>query len=129
MFQAVCLEGSPPACKVACKVTSQVESRAACLVGWEVGCLGDRVDQAPNNTHQTRVQGLAICKGFLINNIPLTLVTPRFNHPGHRVYLRRLEWGTQVQRRHSRCWPSRTDRWKPSKDGTPKRENSEREVA
>ena len=133
MFQAVCLEGFLPACKVTCKATckatSRVECPAACLVVWEVECLGDQVDPAPNNFHQIRVQDLAICKGFPINNILLTLVTPRFNHPDPKVYLRRSEWGTQVHRRRSRCWPSRTDRWKLSKDGTLKRENSEREVA
>jgi len=133
MFQAVCPGGFLPVCKATCKATCratyQLESLAARLVVWEVGCLGDQVDPVPNNFHQTRVQGLAICKGFLTNNILLTPVTHRFNHPDRRVYLRRLEWGTQVQRQHNQCWPSKTDRWKPSKDGTLKKGNSEREVA
>ena len=103
MFHPVCLEGFPPACKVICKVTSQVECPAACLVVWEVGCRGDQVDPAHNSFHQTKVQGLAICKGYPINNILLTQVIPRFNRPDPKAYLRRLEWDIQVQRRHSRC--------------------------
>jgi hypothetical protein len=125
MFLAVYLEGFLPVCKV----TSQVESPAVCLVVWEVGCLEDQVDPVPNNFHQTQVQGLAQCKGFLINRIPLTQVILHFNHLDHKAYLRRLEWGIQVQRQRSPCWLSRTDRWKPSKGGTLKRENREREVA
>ena len=113
----------------ACKVTSQVGSPAACLVGWEVGCLGDQVDLVPNNFRQIRVQVLALCKGFPINNILLTQVMRHSNHLDHKVYPRRLEWGIQVQRRRSRCWLSRTDRWKPSNGETLKKGNKEQEVA
>ena len=91
--------------------------------------MEDQADPAPNNFRQTPMQGLAQCKGFRINHIRLTQVIPHFSHPDHKAYLRKLEWGIQVQRRHSLCWLSRTDRWKPSKGGMLKKENREREGA
>lgn len=124
MFLAVYLGGF----LLVCKVTSQAESPATCPVVWEVGCLGDRMDPALN-FHQTRVQGLDLCQGLLIRPIPLTKAILHFNSLDRRACPRRLEWDIQAQRRHSRCWPSRTDRWKHSKGGTLKRGNRERGVA
>jgi hypothetical protein len=126
MFLAVYLEGFLPTCKVTCKVY-QVGFPGACLAVWEAECLGDQVDPVLNNFHQTRVQGLDLCQGFLISPTPLTQAMPRFNRLDRRVCPRRSEWGTQVQRRHSRCWFSRIGRWKLLKGGMPKRGNRERE--
>lgn len=125
MFLVVYLEGSLPVCKA----ISQVDFPVACLVVWEVGCLGDQAGPVPSNFHRTRVQVLALCKGSLINNIPLTQVTRHSSRLDHKAYHRRLEWGIRVRRRRSLCWLSRTARWKLSKDGTLKRENRGQEVA
>jgi len=124
-FLVVYLEVFPPVCKV----IFQVESPEACPVGWEAGCLGDQVDPVPNNFHRTRVQDLGQCKGFLTNNIPLTRVMRHFNNLDRKAFPHQLEWDTQVQPRRSRCWLSRTDRWKHSRGGTPRRGNRGREVA
>ena len=91
MFLAVYLERSPQVCKVIC----QGEFLAECLVVWEVGCLGDQVDLAPNNFHPTLVQDLAQCKGFRINHIHPTQAIHNFNHPDRKECPRRLEWVIQ----------------------------------
>lgn len=125
MFLVVSPEGFLRVCKVICREVSP----AACPVEWEEGCQEDQAGPAPNNFHQTPVQGLALCKGFRINRTPLTRVIRQFNHLDNRVSPHRLGWDTQVRRRHSPCWLSRTDRWKLSKGETLKRGNREREVA
>ena len=125
MFLAVYLEGFPRVCKVTC----QEESPAACPVEWEVGCLEDQADPAPNNFHRTLVQGRALCKGFQINRIPLTQVIRHFNRLDRKASLHRSGWDIRVHRQHSLCWLSRTDRWKPSNGETLKKGNKEQEVA
>ena len=93
MFLAVYVGGFRPRCKA----TSRMQSPVAWLVVWEVGCLGDQVSPVPNNFHQTRARDLALCKGFLTNDIPLTQVVRHSSHPDHNACPHRMERDTKVR--------------------------------
>ena len=124
-----CLVECLPVCLMTCPVECLVGCPVVCTAAWEEACLEDPVDPDPSNSHRAKVQGPVPCQGSLTNHILPIKAIPRSNPPDHKAYLRRWEWDIRGQRRHNLCWLSRTDRWKLSKGGTPKKGNREREVA